>query len=145
MRACFLLCVAMSLSAQAPPATPTDNVTEEIHGVRIADPYRWLEDQTSPKTRAWIEKQNAYTRSLLDKIPEREAIRKRLGELMRFDDTGTPVPAAGRYFFLRRAADQEPVVAVVQLEGAELGRNVAQRDLDLRPALFVVGRRQLHL
>jgi len=95
MRACFLLCAVASVFAQSPPATRIDNVTEVIHGVRIADPYRWLEDQTSPETRAWIEKQNGYARSLLDRIPEREAIRKRLGELMRFDDTETPVPAGG--------------------------------------------------
>ena len=138
MRACFLLCAAVSLSAQAPPATRTDSVTEVIHGVKIADPYRWLEDQTSPQTRAWIEQQNAYARSLLDKIPDREAIRKRLSELMRFDDTRTPVPAGGRTFFLRRAADQEQATLYVR----EGGKDPQQDALKLEQILSQERRRQ---
>ncbi len=119
MRACFLLCLAVSLCAQTPPATRTDDVTEVIHGLKIADPYRWLEDQTSPETRAWIEQQNAYARSRLDKIPDREAIRHRLSELMRFDDTQTPVPAGGRTFFLRRAADGDQATLYVRENGKD--------------------------
>ncbi len=118
MRVCFLLCAAVSLFAQAPP-TRTDDVVDVIHGVKIADPYRWLEDQTSPETRAWIGKENGYTRSVLDKIPQREAIRKRLGELMRFDDTQVPAPAGGRYFFLRRAADQDQATLYVREGGKD--------------------------
>jgi len=51
---------------------------EVLHGVEITDPYRWLEDQNSPRTRAWIEEQTAYARSYLDAIPGREQIRQRL-------------------------------------------------------------------
>jgi len=150
MRACFLLCAVASVSAQSPPATRIDNVTEVIHGVRIADPYRWLEDQTSPETRAWIEKQNGYARSLLDRIPEREAIRKRLGELMRFDDTETPVPAGGRYFFQRRAADQDQAALYVREGGkdrvlfAPADSNTAVELMDVTPdgKLLAYGLRQ---
>jgi prolyl oligopeptidase len=124
---CVQFAAAPPLSAQAPPATRTDNVTEVIHGVKISDPYRWLEDQNSPETRAWIEKQNAYTRSVLDRIPEREAIRKRLNELMRFDDTRTPVVAGGRYFFLRRAADADQATLYVR-EGGKDRVLVAPKD-----------------
>src|SRR5215471_18877797 len=46
---------------KAPPATRVDNVSEAIHGVTITDPYRWLEDQNSPETRAWIEAEDRYT------------------------------------------------------------------------------------
>ncbi len=150
MRACLLLWVAVSLFAQTPPATRTDDVTEVIHGVKITDPYRWLEDQTSPETRAWIEKQNAYARSLLDKIPEREGIRKRLSELMRFDDTQTPVPAGGRYFFLRRAADQDQASLYVRESGkdrvlaAPADRNTSLELMDVTPdgKLLAYGQRQ---
>jgi prolyl oligopeptidase len=150
MRASLLLSVAVSLFAQAPPATRTGNVTEVIHGVRIADPYRWLEDQTSPQTRTWIEKQNAYARSMLDKIPDREAIRKRLGELMRFDDTQTPVPAGGRPFFLRRAADQDQAALYVREGGkdrllaAPADRNASLELMDVTPdgKLLAYGQRQ---
>jgi protease II len=51
-----------------PPKTRTDDVKEVLHGTEIVDPYRWLEDQKSPETRAWIDAQNAYTRSLLDPL-----------------------------------------------------------------------------
>jgi prolyl oligopeptidase len=150
MRACFVFLAALTLSAQTPPATRTDNVTEIIHGIKITDPYRWLEDQNSPETRTWIEQQNAYTRSLLDKIPDREAIRKRLSALMRFDDVHTPVPAGGRYFFLRRAADEDQATLCVREGGKDRAlvaphdRNTAMELLDVTPdgKLLAYGERQ---
>jgi len=51
---------------KAPPPTRTDNVKEVLHGVEIVDPYRWLEDQSSPETRAWIDAQNSYTKPFLE-------------------------------------------------------------------------------
>jgi prolyl oligopeptidase len=58
---------------------------EEIHfGVKIPDPYRWMEDENDPELNAWIEAQNKLTYSILDKIPERGGIRKRLEELYNF-------------------------------------------------------------
>src|SRR5207253_2501613 len=62
------------------PATPIEPVTEVLHGVEITDPYRWLEDQNSPRTRKWIEEQSAYTRAYFDAIPGRDRIRKRVEE-----------------------------------------------------------------
>jgi prolyl oligopeptidase len=93
-----------------PPTTPTDDVIEVLHGVEIADPYRWLEEQWSPKTRAWIEEQNAYTRALLDAVAGRQWIRRRLAELMKVDAVGVPIERGGRYFFAKRRADQEQFV-----------------------------------
>lgn len=97
-------------AVQGPPKTRTDNVKEVIHGLEITDPYRWLEDQESPETRAWIDAQNAYTRSLLDAIPGREALKRRLTELMKVDVTGMPRERNGRLFFLRKLAGQEQAV-----------------------------------
>jgi len=99
---------------QRPPHTPTEEVREVLHGVEISDPYRWLEDQWSPKTRAWIEEQNAYTRALLDTVVGREHIRRRLAELMRVDAIGLPIERGGRYFFARRRADQEQFVIAMR-------------------------------
>ena len=103
----FALAAALAapLSTTA-PKTRTGDVTETIHGVTIRDPYRWLEDQQSPETRVWIDSQNAYTRSVLDPLPGRTAISKRLEELLKTDRFGTPVVHNGRYFFMRRLADQ---------------------------------------
>ena len=88
------------------PETRTDDVVESIHGVTIHDPYRWLEDQQSPQTRTWIDAQNAYTRSVLDQLPGRAEISKRLEELLKTDRVGLPVVRGGRYYFLRRLADE---------------------------------------
>ncbi len=52
-------------STPSPPPTRRDDVREVLHGVEIVDPYRWLEDDKSPETRAWIDAQNAYTHAVL--------------------------------------------------------------------------------
>lgn len=76
---------AESIAIPAPPFTVRDHTVETLHGVALADPYRWLEDQTSPQTRAWIEEQDRYTDSLLDKIPGRQRVEQRLASLMKQD------------------------------------------------------------
>ena len=53
------------------PPTRTEDVVEKLHGVPIPDPYRWLEDGTSAEVKEWVEKQNTFTRSILDKVPGR--------------------------------------------------------------------------
>jgi prolyl oligopeptidase len=93
-----------------PPETRREEVREVLHGVEVVDPYRWLEDGQSPETRAWIEAQNAYTRSLLDALPGREALRRRVAQFLRVDTVGIPVVRGGRYFFLKRRADQDQPV-----------------------------------
>ncbi len=98
-----------------PPETKKDDVVDTVQGVPIPDPYRWLEDQNSPETRAWIDAQNAYTRSVLDPLPGREALARRLGELLKVDILGIPTERRGRYFFSRRQADKDlPILYVRQ-------------------------------
>ena len=97
---------AQETARKAPP-TRTDNVKETLHGVEVADPYRWLEDQNSPETRAWIDAQNRYTQSLIGHLPGRESIEKRLGELLKVDTVGMPSERGGRYFFSKRLATQD--------------------------------------
>ena len=98
-----------------PPKTKTDNVKEMMHGVEIADPYRWLEDQQSPDTRAWIDAQNKYTQALLDSWPARAALKQRLTELMKVETINLPVERNGKYFFKRRAADQDQGVLYMRV------------------------------
>jgi len=103
----FTLAAAIAAPLAAPvPKTRTDDVAETVYGVTIRDPYRWLEDQQSPETRAWIDAQNAYTRSVLEPLPGRAAISKRLEELLKTERFNTPLVRNGRYFFTRRLADQ---------------------------------------
>jgi prolyl oligopeptidase len=96
-----------------PPAR-TENVVEKIHGVAVADPYRWLEDGTSPEVREWVEKENALTRSVLDKVPGRDRIHERLGKLLEIGVLGTPVPVKGRLFWTERQGKQNQAILYVR-------------------------------
>ncbi|UCD64032.1 MAG: S9 family peptidase [Candidatus Zixiibacteriota bacterium] len=102
--------VAAAESVPAPPETTPKPVVDTLHGVAIEDPYRWLEDQNGPETRAWIEAQNKYTESFFAHFPNSEATEKRLEELLRIDDISTPLQCGGRYFLMKRNADQEQYV-----------------------------------
>jgi len=93
-----------------PPKAKKDNLKETIHGVQIADPYRWLENQKSPETRAWIEAENAYTQKFLDGFAGRAALRKRFAELLKIDVVDMPAACEGRYFFSKRLANQDLAV-----------------------------------
>jgi prolyl oligopeptidase len=105
------------LTASLPCSTP-DPVTEVFHGVSVIDPYRWLEDQDSPRTRAWIEEQTRYTRSYLDHIPGRERIRQRIREFLAVETYDSLQILGGRYFFRKRLPDQEQPCIYLR-EGAD--------------------------
>ena len=106
-RIAFLVSVLASaavLSAQtdAPlvyPKAKTVDQVDDYHGVKVADPYRWLEDTDSADTHAWVEAENKLTFSYLDKIPYREAIRERLLKLVNYERFTTPEQEGGRYFY----------------------------------------------
>ena len=112
----ILICLAACRSSaqnadtqqtHGPPPARTDMVQDVLHGVPVADPYRWLEDQNSPETRTWITEQNAYTHSLLDSWPGREGLEKRLSELKKVESIRSPFERNGRFFYRKRLADQE--------------------------------------
>jgi prolyl oligopeptidase len=81
------------------PVSRRDARVETLHGVAVADPYRWLEDSSSAETRAWIDAQNNVTQSYLGAIPNRAALRARLRELWDYERFGLPTQRAGRYFY----------------------------------------------
>ncbi|MDQ6665133.1 MAG: S9 family peptidase, partial [Acidobacteriota bacterium] len=93
-----------------PPKTPVKNVTDTLHGVSINDPYRWLEDQNSPETRAWIDNQIQYTKSLLDPLPGRDRLHKRIEDLAKTEVMSAPVKRGDSYFFTKRLPDQNQAV-----------------------------------
>ena len=84
---------------EAPPYAPIEPLTEILHGVPVSDPYRWLEDQNSARTREWLAAQNSYARSYLDAIPGRECIRKRVCELLDVETYDSLQKVGSRYFF----------------------------------------------
>lgn len=98
---------APAAAKPAYPATRRDDIVDEIHGVTIADPYRWLEDATKPEVQAWMATQNTFARGFLDAVPGREAIAKRLGEFLYYDANGVPRQYKGRLFWKRKLTDKE--------------------------------------
>jgi prolyl oligopeptidase len=97
--------------AAPPPDTRVEPVTDTIHGVAFTDPYRWLEDQDAPETRAWIAAQNAYTEQVIGPSPLRDAFATRWAELVDVPDVGS-VRTEGdwQYFTMRRRGEELPVV-----------------------------------
>ena len=81
------------------PVTRKTNTVDDYHGVKLADPYRWLEDDHSPETKTWVEAQNKVTFGYLEKIPERAAIKARLTKLWNYERYGVPFKQGGRYFY----------------------------------------------
>src|SRR5437870_3873193 len=99
----FLLAIAAlaaEVKMQYPPARRS-NQADTLHGVRVEDPYRWLEDADSAETRAWVAAENALTGQYLAQIPARERIKRRLTELWNFERYAGLFKESNRYFLLR--------------------------------------------
>ncbi|PWU07317.1 MAG: S9 family peptidase, partial [Terriglobia bacterium] len=107
----------LAIAAAQQPATKRIPVTENLHGVTITDPYRWLEDQNSPETRAWVEAQMHYTETALGKIPQRAQIAQRLAEILKVDAMKPPVVRGGRYFIQKRPANQNQYILYFRQSG----------------------------
>ena len=96
------------------PATRPVDVEDTLHGARVKDPYRWLEDAKSPEVRSWMDAEDALARAELAKLPERDAIAARLKELFYVDTVSAPMHRGGRYFLVRRHATKEKAVVYVK-------------------------------
>src|ERR1051325_8918141 len=96
------------------PFAARDDIVETVHGQAVADPYRWLEDPSSPETEAWSAAQDTRARAFLDACPGRAPLRQRLLELQAAGMVTAPVTRGPRLFFLRRAGDQQHAVLFVR-------------------------------
>ncbi|HET6393035.1 MAG TPA: prolyl oligopeptidase family serine peptidase [Blastococcus sp.] len=90
------------------------DLVEDLHGHRVADPYRWLEDDADPRTRAWSEAQDALADEVLSALPMRPTFTARLEQLVRSGTVGVPVWRGGRAFSTRRDPGQEHAVLRVR-------------------------------
>ncbi len=97
-------------AAPSYPPSRREDVSEVLHGVRLTDPYRWLEQEKAPEVQAWMDAQDQHARRELAALPEREAMEKRLTELFYFDAISAPAHYKGRYFYTRKHADKEKTV-----------------------------------
>lgn len=86
------------------------DATDTLHGVQVSDPYRWLEDEKSAETQAWMKEYADFTNAYLSKLPERDALEERLKELSYIDFVGAPVHKGKHYFFARRHKEKEKTV-----------------------------------
>ncbi len=107
-----LLLIATAALADAPkyPATPTKPVTDELHGVKLTDPYRWLEDEKAADVQAWVTKENEVTRTYLDKLPERAAVIARLEKLIRVPTESGLRVFGSEYYFTKRDPQQNQAI-----------------------------------
>lgn len=90
-----------------------EHYTEELYGVKVPDPYRWLEEDNDAVSE-WVCVQNAKAHSILDILPHKEKLRERLRALFRITKQNTPTPRNGRYFYWQRNPDQDLSVLYVK-------------------------------
>jgi len=98
------------------PETKKGDVVDEYHGTKVADPYRWLEDDVrkSKDVADWVEAENKVTFAYLDTIPEREAIKKRITDLYNYEKFSAPSKHGDHYFFFKNDGLQNQNVLYIQ-------------------------------
>jgi len=97
----FLFSPLVLLAQLQYPATKKGDVKDDYNGIKVADPYRWLEDDNSEETKAWVKAQNKVTFDYLNALPDREKIRKRLEELWNYPRYSSPFKKADHYYFFK--------------------------------------------
>ena len=108
----------MAVSAQGLhyPKAAKDGTVDEYFGVKVADPYRWLENDTSAQTAAWVEAENKVTNAYLQKIPFRGKLLKRLTELVNYEKISAPRKRHGKWYFYKNDGLQNQYVLYVMDE-----------------------------
>lgn len=100
------------------PTTFRGNVTDTYFGTSVADPYRWLEDDRSAETEAWVKAQNEVTFAYLNEIPVRAKIKDRLTELWNYEKVGSPFKEGDyTYFYKNDGLQNQYVVYRTDAEG----------------------------
>jgi prolyl oligopeptidase len=127
------------------PVTRTVDHVDTYHGVSVPDPYRWLEDDTSAETAAWVEAQNAVTFAHLETIPFRAALTARLEQLYNYPKFGEPFRRGSSYFFFKNDGLQNQSVVYRQtgLDGPPevlLDPNTLSPDGTTKLSVFAVSR-----
>jgi len=97
-----------------PKAERDETVVDDYFGTKVADPYRWLENDTSAATMAWVEAERALTDEYLSHIPLRETLKNRLTEIANYEKYGVPSKRFGRYFYSKNDGLQNQSVYYIQ-------------------------------
>ncbi|MCI0335916.1 MAG: prolyl oligopeptidase family serine peptidase [Planctomycetes bacterium] len=106
------------------PETRRVDQVDEYHGVKVPDPYRWLEADVreSAEVADWVQQQNEIARKFLDAIPERSEIERRLTELWNYERYSTPTEEGGKYFYTKNDGLQNQSVLYVANSYSDEGR-----------------------
>ena len=101
------------VTSSGPPKAKVAPVEDTVHGHKIVDPYRYLENPNDPDTKLYVEQELSYTRSILDPLPGRDKINARLSQLLEIGTVGAPQMGGRYYFHTRREGNQnQPVLYV---------------------------------
>ncbi len=106
-------CTTKNEKINYPETRKTDTI-DVYFGTQIADPYRWLEDDNSEETAAWVKAQNDVTNAYLAKIPFRDQVRQRLTSMWNYPRYGVPFKKGGKYFFFKNDGIQNQSVLYIQ-------------------------------
>ena len=109
-----ILCSCNSKSALTYPKAMKMDTADDYFGTQVADPYRWLENDTSQATAAWVEAENKVTFDYLSKIPFRNALKERLTKLANYEKVGVPFKKNGKYYFYKNDGLQNQSILYVQ-------------------------------
>lgn len=101
------------------PETKKVDTVDTYFGVEIADPYRWLEDDMSEETKAWVTAQNQLTFGFLDSIPYRDQINKKLSEMWNYERLGSPFKEGNYTYYYKNDGLQDHAVLYREKDGKE--------------------------
>ena len=120
----ILIFMAMGCTQQKTftyPETAKGDVVDNYHGTNVPDPYRWLEDDRSDETAAWVKAQNEVTFSYLETIPFRDALKKRMTEIWNYPRMGTPFKEGDLYFYSYNTGLQNQSIIYMKKSLDEVG------------------------
>ena len=123
----FLIFMSFSINSLAQSVIKYPNAkkveqTDDYHGVKVSDPYRWLEDVDSEDTKAWVNVQNKITFDYLATIPQREQLKKRLTELWNYEKYSAPFKAGKNYFYYKNDGLQNQSVLYIASSTSDPGK-----------------------
>lgn len=109
----FLCVVYVSAGEWKYPTAEKSDQSDDYFGTTVDDPYRWMEDENSPKLKTWINEENALTQSVLEKLPLRETLKTELTARYDYEKNSLPLKKAGKYFFFRNSGLQNQAALYV--------------------------------
>ena len=123
----------LSVTSGAYPTTRTVSQVDNYHGVKVSDPYRWLEAQDTPEVKAWVDAQNALAKPLLSALPSHERYTERLTALWDYEKYSTPYMVNSKVFYTYNNGLQNQYVMYVSSDAEGEGKGEGNFDVLIDP------------